>query len=697
MKRFNKAHLDSMAKIKKSRRSVVAVFISVVMILATLSMTVTALPDNLVAVNSGGYLYYTDSDGIMAFRYTNYGFDLRGCFNGQWKQTTYNNGGYHIYLRQNGSAVNIPGKAPEAGGYAVGGLNVTLDFEFTNQGKTLRIVYKVTNTTDSAKTFDLGTSADIKIGSDDSAIITPFDDGSGFKMVSDNVSDRNSNGEYAQFNFFAIGYKGGVDVSDFWYGNYGTWSYNIPAVTFYGTNSRQSTTSDSAAAWHWADQTVEAGQSKEFAVLIGIGGAESEDAAETVVHNHNYVYTASGRAITETCSCGHSESATLVIPEGAFGYDGTAKDIASITYSDGWLGGELQITYTNNVAPGQAGVSISKGDVSASGEFTISKNAPIVTPPTAKIGLVYGADAIVLINAGTVADATMEYALGADSTTAPTEGWSTELPTGTDAGTYYVWYKAVEGDTTLGTDPACITVTIAKADQDAPNVDKTNETVSGKADGTITSLTSSMEYRKDGENTYTAVSGDSLTDLAAGVYYVRFAGDGNHNPSPDTEVVISSDSSLTVKFIIDGVVVDTQTVGYGESVTAPTIPEKEGYDLVAPYWNKAYTSITEDTEITAVYAVNEYTITFMDENGVFTTLTYNHGDEVEMPEAPEKEGYMVEWDVTVDVATGNVTVNAVYTEIPQTDDGSIWLVVCFVGALTAVVALNELKRKKNVR
>jgi hypothetical protein len=56
MKRFNKAHLDSMAKIKKSRRSVVAVFISVVMILATLSMTVTALPDNLVSVNSGGYL-----------------------------------------------------------------------------------------------------------------------------------------------------------------------------------------------------------------------------------------------------------------------------------------------------------------------------------------------------------------------------------------------------------------------------------------------------------------------------------------------------------------------------------------------------------------------------------------------------------------------------------------------------------------
>jgi hypothetical protein len=93
----------------------------------------------------------------------------------------------------------------------------------------------------------------------------------------------------------------------------------------------------------------------------------------------------------------------------------------------------------------------------------------------------------------------------------------------------------------------------------------------------------------------------------------------------------------------------------------------------------------------------QYNIEFSVDGEIYYVLTVIEGSAIELPEAPEKEGYVVEWDVTVDVATGNVTVNAVYTEIPQTDDGYIWLVVCFVGALTAVVALNELKRKKNVR
>ena len=50
------------------------------------------------------------------------------------------------------------------------------------------------------------------------------------------------------------------------------------------------------------------------------------------------------------------------------------------------------------------------------------------------------------MTAGTAKGGEMQYALGTDSVTAPTSGFSTSIPKGTDAGTYYVWYKAV-GDT----------------------------------------------------------------------------------------------------------------------------------------------------------------------------------------------------------------------------------------------------------
>lgn len=69
----------------------------------------------------------------------------------------------------------------------------------------------------------------------------------------------------------------------------------------------------------------------------------------------------------------------------------------------------------------------------------------------------------------------------------------------------------------------------------------------------------------------------------------------------------------------------------------------------------------------AQWSGKECTITFMSEDGVYKTLTYKYGETVEMPEAPAKDGYTVEWDTVIDTVTGDMTVNAVYTKIPITD------------------------------
>lgn len=89
--------------------------------------------------------------------------------------------------------------------------------------------------------------------------------------------------------------------------------------------------------------------------------------------------------------------------------------------------------------------------------------------------------------------------------------------------------------------------TIAKADQAAPTeLSKTDETISKKADGTISGITGNMEYRKDGETTYESVNGSVLENLAAGKYHVRVKGDSNHNPSPETAITIDAGRKLMI-------------------------------------------------------------------------------------------------------------------------------------------------------
>ena len=79
--------------------------------------------------------------------------------------------------------------------------------------------------------------------------------------------------------------------------------------------------------------------------------------------------------------------------------------------------------------------------------------------------LIYNGKAQKLVKAGKATGGTMQYALGDNAKIAPEDGWSTKIPTGTKAGTYYVWYRVVGDKNHNDVDPACIEVTIqVKAD-----------------------------------------------------------------------------------------------------------------------------------------------------------------------------------------------------------------------------------------
>ncbi len=79
------------------------------------------------------------------------------------------------------------------------------------------------------------------------------------------------------------------------------------------------------------------------------------------------------------------------------------------------------------------------------------------------------------------------------------------------------------------------TITVGKATK--PTVTGTNETFEGKNDGKISSVDSTMEYRKDGDQ-WQAVSGATIENLAPGTYHVRVKANGQTLESDYAVVVI---------------------------------------------------------------------------------------------------------------------------------------------------------------
>ena len=89
------------------------------------------------------------------------------------------------------------------------------------------------------------------------------------------------------------------------------------------------------------------------------------------------------------------------------------------------------------------------------GKFYVRENTASVTAaPAAKDDLVYDGEPLELVTAGTADGGTMQYALGTDETTEPIDGWDAAIPTGIDAGTYYIWYRAVGDNAHTDTEPA---------------------------------------------------------------------------------------------------------------------------------------------------------------------------------------------------------------------------------------------------
>lgn len=143
--------------------------------------------------------------------------------------------------------------------------------------------------------------------------------------------------------------------------------------------------------------------------------------------------------------------------------------------------------------------------------------------------------------------ATLGNVIGNDDLGATVEGSQTEAGTSYTATLGALTGKAA-GNYALPTEGLTCEFSIKNAAQDAPKVQATAETVSGKRDGKITGVDATMEWRAKGAAEYQAV-GEGVTelkDLAAGVYEVRYQAKANYDASAVTEVTVKAGRKLVV-------------------------------------------------------------------------------------------------------------------------------------------------------
>ena len=79
------------------------------------------------------------------------------------------------------------------------------------------------------------------------------------------------------------------------------------------------------------------------------------------------------------------------------------------------------------------------------------------------------------------------------------------------------------------------------------------------------------------------------------------------------------------------------TVNYGTAAVAPTNTAKTGYTFDG--WDKAFTNVTEDIKVTAIYTIKTFTATFYLGDKVYATESATYGATFKIPTTPDVAGY----------------------------------------------------------
>ena len=117
-------------------------------------------------------------------------------------------------------------------------------------------------------------------------------------------------------------------------------------------------------------------------------------------------------------------------------------------------------------------------------------------------------------------------------------------------------------------------------------------------------------------------------------------------------------NSYTVTYMVDGEVYKTENIAYGSKVTAIAVPVKEGHTFSG--WSGVPATMpAKDVTVNGSFTVNSYTVTYMVDGEVYKTESFVYGAAITVAESPVKEGYTFSgWsEIPATMPAGNITVS----------------------------------------
>ena len=235
----------------------------------------------------------------------------------------------------------------------------------------------------------------------------------------------------------------------------------------------------------------------------------------------------------------------------------------------------------------------------------------------------------------------------------------------TDVGTYTA--TATELSDSNYKLPAQKTVTfeIVKAQREAPtSVTATGTTYKGGTDGKLNNVDSSMEYRKDGENEWHSITGDTVEGLSTGKYYVRYKDSKNYYASSEKEVYIANGQEIKVK-------VPASQVGYTLNVSNTVVDYNESSTLTFKL-NKGYSktknfAVKVNGKTVQLNNNNQYTIKNIQKD---TDITVEGVADLTAPNTEIKVSNKIWKSILNKITFGLFFKETQKAEITATDEGS---------------------------
>ncbi len=121
-------------------------------------------------------------------------------------------------------------------------------------------------------------------------------------------------------------------------------------------------------------------------------------------------------------------------------------------------------------------------------------------------------------------------------------------------------------------------------------------------------------------------------------------------------------NSYALTCIVDGETISTDSIAYGKAIILPETPEKEGYTFSG--WSEIpETMPANDVTIKGTFIVNKYLVTFMIDEVILVSDSLEYGAKITLPSTPpNRAGYTFSgWgDIAETVPANDVTYNAYY-------------------------------------